>query len=320
MEYPPFDRPGRFYRGNLHTHSNRSDGALSAADVARSYHEHGYDFVVVTDHFTRQFGFPVTDTRALRTPTFTTLLGAELHAPQLGSGDTWHLVAVGLPLDFAPPTDQERGPELAARAAAAGAFVGIAHPAWYGLTLDDAEAILASADAVEVYNETCAQLNDRGDSWYLADLLLARGHRVLTYAADDAHCQARPDRFAAWVHVRAEALNPAVILAALKAGHFYSSQGPEIRRLTIEGSQLHLECSPARAVFVAGRGARARSAISPAGDLTTCTLGLEPFAGSYCRLTVVDKAGKRAWTNPIWWEPGNPSDCGAVARHPSSEV
>jgi hypothetical protein len=298
----PFDQPGRFYRGNLHTHSDRSDGALPPADVVRAYQGQGYDFVAITDHFTKQYGFPITDTRALRTPTFTTLLGAELHAPALGSGGLWHVLAVGLSQDFVPPTERERGPQLAARAATAGAFVGIAHPAWYSLTVEDAETLVGAAHAVEVYNETCAQLNDRGDSWYLADLLLERGHRLNAYAADDAHFQAREDRFGGWVQVRAESLEPGALLTALKAGHYYSSQGPEIRHLAIEGNQMRLECSPARAVFVSGRGSRARTAVSPTADLTTCTLGLEPFAGSYCRVTVVDQAGKRAWTNPIWLE------------------
>jgi hypothetical protein len=298
----PFDQPGRFYRGNLHTHSTRSDGGVPPADAVRAYREQGYDFVALTDHFLPQYDFPVTDTRALRTAAFTTLLGAELHAPALGSGERWHILAVGLPLDFPPTGEQERGPDLAARAAAAGAFVGIAHPAWYGLTIADAETMLGAADAVEVYNETCVQLNDRGDSWYLADLLLERGHRLMAYAADDAHFKAREDRFGGWVQVRAESLEPEALLAALKAGHYYSSQGPEIHHLAIDGNQLRLECSPARAVFVGGRGARARTAVSANGDLTTCSLDLAPFAGSYCRVTVVDQAGKRAWTNPIWLE------------------
>jgi hypothetical protein len=28
MHALPFDKPGRFYRGNLHTHSTRSDGTM----------------------------------------------------------------------------------------------------------------------------------------------------------------------------------------------------------------------------------------------------------------------------------------------------
>ncbi|MEO1308326.1 MAG: phosphotransferase, partial [Pseudomonadota bacterium] len=41
---PAFSAPGRFWRGNLHTHSNRSDGALDPAEVCRRYKEEGYDF------------------------------------------------------------------------------------------------------------------------------------------------------------------------------------------------------------------------------------------------------------------------------------
>lgn len=100
----PFDQPGRFWRGNLHTHSNESDGALSPAEVAQRYQEAGYDFLAVTDHFRAEYGFPLTDTRQLRAPGFTTLLGAELHAPRTEAGPKWHIVAVGLPRGFAPPS------------------------------------------------------------------------------------------------------------------------------------------------------------------------------------------------------------------------
>jgi hypothetical protein len=69
-----------------------------------AYHAKGYDFVVLTDHFLAQYGFPITDTRSLRSADFTTLLGAELHAPGTESGLNWQLVAAGLPLDFASPS------------------------------------------------------------------------------------------------------------------------------------------------------------------------------------------------------------------------
>ena len=163
MHNLPFDKPGRFYRGKLHTHSTRSDGLLSPEAVVAAYQQAGYDFVALTDHFLPRYGFPVTDTRAERAAGFTTLLGAELHAPALENGELWHILAVGLPLDFAPPTADETGPALAGRAAAVGAFVGIAHPAWYGLTLADALS-LEAAHAVEIYNETCGALNDRAES------------------------------------------------------------------------------------------------------------------------------------------------------------
>jgi histidinol phosphatase-like PHP family hydrolase len=294
----PFDRPGRFWRGNLHTHSDRSDGALPPEEVARAYRAAGYDFLAITDHFRAEYGYPLTDTRALRTVDFTTLLGAELHAPRTELSDEWHIVAVGLPLDFAPPGPDESGPELARRARAVGAFVGTAHPAGSLLTLADAES-LDAAHAVETYNAVAAW-EDRADSWHLFDVLLRRGHRLHAYAADDAHFQPwDPPGCAAWVQVRAESLDPDALLAALKAGRYYSSTGPEIHAIRLAPGWLHVECSPASRILVTGGVPGKR--VTTGANLTGCTLPVDMFeAGGYVRVTVVDAAGNRAWSNPIW--------------------
>ena len=63
------------FRGNLHCHSNRSDGTVAPEEVARAYREAGYDFILLSDHFEAEYGWRITDTRDLRTPDFTTLLG-----------------------------------------------------------------------------------------------------------------------------------------------------------------------------------------------------------------------------------------------------
>lgn len=298
MDHLPFHQPGRFYKGNLHTHSTRSDGKLEPQEVIAAYRARGYDFIALTDHFIVPFDFPITDTRAWRTDDFTTLLGAELHTPETEGGEWWHLLAVGLPLDFAPTAPSETGAALAARAVAAGAFLAIAHPAWYTLTLADALTI-ASAHAVEVYNENCAASNDRGESWYLTELLLAQGRRLNALAVDDAHfAPDLPDAFGGWVHVRAEQLTPEALLAALKAGHYYSSQGPEIYDIRIERGDAIITCSPCGAVMLTGT--TSRTALQRGVDITECTLSLGEFGRSYARLTVIDAAGKRAWSNPFW--------------------
>jgi hypothetical protein len=291
-----FDLPGRFWRGNLHTHSNLSDGALSPDETARVFREAGYDFVAITDHFRPEYGFPVTDTRELRSDGFTTLIGAELHAPQTEVGHAWHILAVGLPLDFPPPSEIETGRELARRARAAGAFVGMAHPAASLLTAVDAES-LDAAHSVEVYN-ALADRENRGDSWHLTDVLLNRGHRLTTYAADDAHLQPQdPPPCQAWVHVRAEALEPDALLAALKAGHFYSSTGPELYDVRVAGDVVVVRCSPVRKVLLSGGHPGAE--VAQGTDLTACSLPLTLFRGTHCRITIEDATGARAWTNPI---------------------
>ena len=46
------DMAGRYpYRGDLHMHTNRSDGAHAPANVCANYRSYGYDFTVISDHF-----------------------------------------------------------------------------------------------------------------------------------------------------------------------------------------------------------------------------------------------------------------------------
>jgi hypothetical protein len=264
-----------------------------------AYQAEGYDFISLTDHFIAPFDFPIADTRALRTSEFTTILGAEVHAPMTEAGDYWHLLAVGLPLDFAPPSPEETGPQLAARAASAGAFVGVAHPAWYTLTLADALTIEA-AHAVEAFNTNCLACSDRGDSWHLYEMLLATGRRLAAYAADDAHFDPElPDAFGGWVQVKAEELTPEALLAALLSGHFYSSQGPEIHNIELEVNSVSVSCSPCSTVLVTGEGSYA--VVRHGAEIISCTLPFSMMeAKSYIRVTIIDAAGRRAWSNPIW--------------------
>ncbi|MCB0062103.1 MAG: CehA/McbA family metallohydrolase, partial [Caldilineaceae bacterium] len=300
MNQLPFDKPGRFWRGNLHTHSTNSDGTLSPEQVCRRYAEAGYDFLALTEHFLARYNFPITDTRPLRTETFTTLLGAELHTGRAEMGEMWHILAVGLPLDFAPPVNDESGPAIAARALDAGAFVSMAHPSRCVLTEGDAVA-LGNVHAVEIYNAGSADENDRADSWPYLELLLGRGHQYFAHAADDFHnLPYRRDFAMGWVHVKAEALDPDTLLTALKSGHFYSSTGPQIHDIQVEpGKSLYVRCSPVESVFVTGTLARA-ARVHGLG-ITEAALDISKFTSPYCRVTVRDAQGRRAWSNPIWF-------------------
>ena len=307
MQLPAFTAPGRFWRGNLHTHSTRSDGVLAPAEVCRRYKAEGYDFLALTDHFIGAYGYPIVDTVPFRDPEFTTILGAELHSGAMANGELWHILAVGLPPDFARSNspdflvvpNQETGPEIAARAVAAGAFVAIAHPQWSGLTLADARSITA-AHAVEIYNHGCAAGCDRPDGFAIADLLLSEGRHLSMIATDDAHFS-EPDHFGGWVMVKATANSPEALLAALKAGHFYSSQGPELRDVRVEGDKVVVECSAVSSVIAMGQGTGAKAVHG--ASMTRAEVPLVRLNDSpWIRVAVVDAAGKRAWSNPIFRE------------------
>ncbi len=128
MENLPCGRPGRGFKGHLHTHSTNSDGDHAPAKVIDLYHRAGYDFLTLSDHFLARYDYPVTDTRDLRRDGFTTLIGAELHVSKTLADELWHVLAIGLPTDFDTPGEGEDIVALTRRAADAGAFIGIVHP------------------------------------------------------------------------------------------------------------------------------------------------------------------------------------------------
>lgn len=290
-----FSAPGRFWRGNLHSHSDASDGALPAASVCERYKAAGYDFLAVTDHHMEKYGFPIADTRAARNADFSTLIGAELHAPANSRGETWHILAVGLPLNFLPPGEDEMGIDLARRAVEAGAFVAIPHPHWSNLSLSDARA-LNFVHGMEVYNHTSDVNCDRGDGLVLFDAAALDGMRFTAIATDDSHFRVA-DSFGGWVMVKSEENSPDALLAALKAGHCYASQGPEIHDIRREGDELVIATSPvATAVLI---GPMAGSVRTHGKDMTEARLPLETFRGSWCRAAVIDGQGRRAWTSVL---------------------
>jgi hypothetical protein len=306
VERLPFDRPGHFYRGNVHTHTNTSDGLLSPGDVVARYREAGYEFVALTDHLLARYGWQQTDATDLSDDTFTVVRGAELHGPgligpgQSGPGEgLWHIVAVGLPEGFVPNADGETGQELARRAVAAGAWVGAAHPAWYGATAADI-ASLGPIHAVEVFNAACAELNDRGDSFAVYQELLAAGARLDLFASDDTHFNGHDDSFKAWVMVKSATSAADDLVASLKAGHYYSSTGARIFDVARSGSRVTVRCSPADRVYLTGLGAKARRVAGVA--LTEVDFEVANLVGSPVRVTVIERGGGRAWTNPFLLE------------------
>lgn len=309
-----FSTPGRFWRGNLHTHSTRSDGGRTPEEVCADYRAHGYDFISLTDHFLpnswfrkEEDGFvTVSDTSAFHTDDFITVFGAEIHGPAMENGEIWHLVAVGLPLDFAPLGEQETGLEIARRAREAGAWVSLAHPYWNLATDADALAAADIIHAVEVYNHASEVSLVRGWAMPTAEALLQSGHRVQMNAADDAHIRQTDalrwiDAFGGWVMVHAPELTPGAILAALKAGDYYSSTGPEIHAVEITETHVRVISSNVQRVIVSGKGAISTRAYGT--NLVDTTVALPPREKTpWIRLTVVDAAGRMAWTNPVWFD------------------
>ena len=102
MSFEFFNNTGKFFKGNLHGHSNHSDGKLSPEEVCDVYIEKGYNFISITDHFLEMFNYPITLPK-LEIKNFTLIPGAELHTSKMGNGELWHVLALGLNDKLKPP-------------------------------------------------------------------------------------------------------------------------------------------------------------------------------------------------------------------------
>ena len=88
-------------------------------------------------------------------------------------------------------------------------------------------------------------------------------------------------------------------MQALKAGHYYSTQGPLIEDIRFEGDDVVVDCSPAFGVYLLGMGSRADQ--SERRGQTTARLSAGRMGkGGFMRVAVVDRQGRSAWSNPFW--------------------
>jgi hypothetical protein len=165
------------------------------------------------------------------------------------------------------------------------------------MTLADARSI-ESAHAVEIYNHGCAVGCDRPDGTVILDLLLAEGWQLTAIATDDAHFK-EPDHFGGWVMVKAKENTPDALLKALKNGHFYSSEGPELHHIELDKKELTVRSSSVSTVIVQAKGSATVAVHGSSITQTKIKLG-RVSQSEWLRVTVKDSAGKRAWSNPIW--------------------
>jgi len=301
MLLPPFDQDTPLYRGNLHGHTDLSDGHKTCAEAVNFYQNLGYDFIALSDHLWDDASFAsttVTDASALDGDDFITIPSAELHClgKRYDQDGLWHLVANGLPLDFKMASREETITHMISRAREAGAYVSIAHPEWYAMTTDEA-LIASSAHAVEVFNYSAAIESGRGLGIGTADILLHEGKRMSFIATDDSHFRSQ-DAGGGWIMVGSDDLTASALVDAIKDGRHYSSTGAEIHALLMQGDNLHVACSPANHIIVSGIGYAALSAQGQ--NMTYADFDLSGFSSPYFRVTVIGKDGQTAWSNPYW--------------------
>jgi hypothetical protein len=300
------DKEKSFQKGGLHCHTTRSDGVGSPEKVMKFAHEHGFDFLALTDHQIYNHTNYAPETGILLVP------GTE-HSNILVYSHgfrCFHTVCVGpspedgngfandekLPgtnfqssEEYQPWLDEAHGKKN---------LTILCHPQWSNTSAKYFENQKGNF-AMEIWNSGCALAEDCDADAAYWDELLGQGKIIYGVATDDAHvfdhlCKG-------WVMVKAEKdLN--AILAALENGEFYSSCGPEIYDFYVEGDKVVLECSPVARARLHSDMHPNQVRVDENGNITRAEFTLNHWAGpyDYVRASIVDKDGKQAWTNPIF--------------------
>ena len=289
-----------FLKGNLHTHTTRSDGVSSPESVMRQYAHMGYDFLALTDHRRYNYTNYAPDTGLLLLP------GMELDANMPESGNhVVHMVSLGSDRkeENGFSHDQTFESLFVQRAEDARPMLEtilhaknlpvFCHPEWSGNTIDDIRAF-PDIPLMEVWNSGCAVengLDTHGAYW---DQLLFEGRHIYGVATDDGHQLAHNGL--GFVCVRAAKTTDA-ILAALRRGAFYASCGPVIHDFYVEDGQAVIVCSPVS--LIRFRHFRFPYMQAAGSNMTGHQVSVAPGTG-YIRAEIMDNEGRMAWTNPIF--------------------
>ena len=283
---------GQWYKGNTHLHTTLSDGRKTVAEVAGMYAAQGYQFLCRTDHWVASDvaaepgGSPVL-----------WLDGIELDGTDY-TRCLYHVVCLGRFQGL------QRGmgllPALELCRAQGGLLI-LAHPHWTGNSTDD--ALRHGFHAVEVYNHVCHWLNGKSNGAYAWDAMAERAPGTLGFAADDAHLTpAHPGWNGGWVMVNAADCSRDALMAAIRAGDFYASCGPEYQAIESDGATVTIHTSPVQFARLIGPVWLGMRTGSFDGTLLTEARFTIPPDWVYARLEIEDAQGRCAWSNPLFVE------------------
>ena len=287
-----FDGSKKVFKGNLHVHTTCSDGHKTPEEVIELYRSHGYDFLAITDH--RKVAVPT------QMPDGITVLGGVEFDYNL-PGQVIHIVGAGVGESIAAEHNVAFGPQDAIdRINACGGFSILAHPSW-SLNTPAIMSGLRNVGGCEIYN-TMSGLPwnaDRADSSVLLDECFTAGCYFRLVATDDAHFYTG-EACRSYTMVAAESREPQDLLAGLRAGNFYASQGPEIKLFERVGDSLHIVCSPVDTICFMSDLPWSGKRVVRGDGLTEATYDLVLKRNErYVRVLLIDKNGNRAWTSPV---------------------
>jgi hypothetical protein len=296
-----------WFKGNLHTHTTKSDGDETPEKVCEWFEKHEYDFLVLSDHN----HLTLIDYESTGNSTLKMIPGEEVTAFASSNMAPVHIGAIGISKLVKPVICEDVISTLQInidQILEAGGIACINHPN-FKWAFDHREMIETEGAALfEVYNASrgCNNLGGDGkfstsDMW---DHMLTQKKVIYGAATDDSHDYRdfAPDKHnpgRGWVVVRSESGNQDSLIENMRNGNFYSSSGVSLDDL--ESSDRHIEFS----ISQIGASLYSTKLIGENGRVLKEISGNKikyEFEGNegYVRAEVMDSDGAFAWTQPVF--------------------
>ena len=267
-------KDGKFYKANLHMHTNISDGRMTIEETKKAYMEKGYSIVAYTDHEIMVPHNELSDDNFLAITSTEISLNSRydcafdfvrcyhLNLYSFEPNKDWYTTfdekRMWLAQSKPYVTDKQRQNqfnrlyetsninEIIKMANEDKCLVSYNHPVWSCQDYSD-YIDLKGLWAVEWFNNGC-YLAGYIDTMNPIDELLKKGERVFPIATDDAH--KIEDCFGGFTMIKANDLKYDTIYEALKKGDFYSSTKPLIHELYFEDGCIHIKTSKVKMIYL----------------------------------------------------------------------
>ncbi|MES2202468.1 MAG: CehA/McbA family metallohydrolase [candidate division FCPU426 bacterium] len=295
-----------WFRGNLHCHTNNSDGDSPPSVVAKFYKDAGFHFLAISDH-----NHLTQPSEAGELGPDFLLLPASEYTAKVGEVDA-HLngIALSQPFVLGPSASVTQCLQSGVdQALAQGALAMINHPNWRWSFGASEIAGVKGAHLFELYNGAHDSNNQgsptRAGTEAIWDTLLSKGIKIWGAATDDCHRFARPFHpmhdlpCSGWCVVEAESLSQAHVIAALRSGRFYATNRVELESWSFEDRSVRLWIKPE------GKMEYVTNFIGQGGKILSRQEGLAvsyAMQGNegYLRARIDDSSGHSAWIQPRW--------------------
>lgn len=291
-------------KGNLHTHSNKSDGMYSIKKLLKIYKENGYDFLAITDHDV--FCDENIDEEIVL------IHGIESSCLYEGKdkakGEYTHFCCFAPYGKVKPKIQyyknylglQENIKELNQEYS----LIQLNHPL-FSRFLDNEFIKLEGYQLIEIYNhDDFLEETGMQNSEQLIRELLNHKKKVFVTAGDDFHGpykKVKNDKcFGGYIIVNSNK-NEKDILQAIKDGKFYATTGPKILDYRIEDGKLKIETSPVKRIIFYSNMRKCKNIFCE--DDSEIAKGEYLLQGEefYVWAKIIDKYGNIAWTQPIYF-------------------